>query len=64
MPEIMQKMSVVSLNYWAIQGFFDVLGRDAAIGPVMTKVGILFLIGIIMSIISAIIFRRNMLKMV
>ncbi len=64
MPEIMQKMSVVSVNYWAIQGFFDVLGRDAAMGPVMTKVGILFLIGILMSIISAVLFRRNMLRVV
>jgi ABC-type multidrug transport system permease subunit len=64
MPEIMQKMSVVSVNYWAIQGFFDVLGRDASMGPVMTKVGILFLIGIIMSMISAMLFQRNMLRVV
>ena len=64
MPEFMQKISVISVNYWAIQGFFDVLGRDAAIGPVMTKVGILVLIGVIMSMISAILFRRNILKVV
>ena len=64
MPEFMQKISVISLNYWAIQGFFDVLGRDAGLGPVMTKVGILLLIGLIMSLISAILFRRNILKVV
>lgn len=64
MPAFMQKMSVVSLNYWAIQGFFDVLGREAAFSAVITKVGILVLIGAVMSAISAALFRRNILKVV
>lgn len=64
MPEFMQKISVVSVNYWAIQGFFDVLGRDAGFDAVMTKTGILLLIGLVMSMISAVLFRRNIVNVV
>jgi len=62
MPAFMQKMAVVSVNYWAIQSFFDVLGRDTEFVSLITKVGVLFLIGIIMSTISAMLFKRNILK--
>lgn len=62
MPAFMQKMAVISVNYWAIHGFYDVLGREAQFVPFITKVGVLFLIGILMSTISAMLFKRNVLK--
>ncbi|MCF8364598.1 MAG: ABC transporter permease [Bacteroidales bacterium] len=62
MPAFMQKVAVVSLNYWAIQGFYDVLGRDAQFSSLILKVGVLFLIGIIMSTASSMLFKRNILK--
>lgn len=62
MPAFMQKMAVVSVNYWAIQSFYDVLGRDTEFVPLITKVGMLLLIGTIMSFISAMLFKRNILK--
>ncbi len=64
MPEFMQKIAVISLNYWAIQGFFDVLGREVAFVQVITKVGVLIGIGAIMMTISASLFKRNLLKVV
>lgn len=60
MPEIMQKMAVISINYWAIQGFYDVLGRGSALPSVLTKIGILFLIGVVMTTISTMMFSRNL----
>jgi len=62
MPAFMQKMAAISVNYWAIQSFYDVLGRDAEFIPLITKVGVLLLIGTIMSLISAMLFKRNILK--
>jgi ABC-2 type transport system permease protein len=64
MPAFMQKIAVVSLNYWAIQGFFDVLGRDVDFVSFITKVGILFFIGILMSSFSALFFKRNIMSVV
>jgi len=64
MPEFMQKIAVISLNYWAIQGFFDVLGREVAFVQVITKVGVLIGIGATMMAISASLFKRNLLKVV
>jgi len=64
MPEFMQKIAVISLNYWAIQGFFDVLGREVSFLQVITKVGVLIGIGATMMAISASLFKRNLLKVV
>ncbi len=52
MPEFMQKIAVISLNYWAIQGFFDVLGREVSFLQVITKVGVLIGIGATMMTIE------------
>ncbi len=64
MPEWMQKLSMVSINYWSIQGFYDIFWRHLAITDItfLTHVGMLFLIGIIGSSVAVILFRRNVLK--
>ena len=62
MPAFMQKIAVISLNYWAIQSFFDVLGREVSFLQIITKVGVLFGIGATMMTISASLFKRNLLK--
>ena len=64
MPVFMQKIAVISLNYWAIQAFFDVLGRDASFVQVITKIGVLIGIGTTMMAISASLFKRNLMKVV
>ncbi len=64
MPAIMRKVAVVSVNYWAIQGFYDVLGRDASFADLSIKLLVLIGIGVIMTAVSAGFFRRNILKVV
>lgn len=64
MPVFMQKMAVISINYWAISGFFDVLGREASALQVFSKIGILLGIGITLMMVSMSLFNRNLLKVV
>lgn len=64
MPQFMQDIAVISVNYWAIQGFFDVLGRGAGFMELLDKLVVLILIGMTMTAISAFLFRRNILKVV
>jgi ABC-2 type transport system permease protein len=65
MPAFMQKLSVISVNYWSIQGFYDIYWRNLAFTNTdfLMKPAILILIGIIMMTIGAIFFRKNVLKM-
>jgi len=65
MPAFMQKLSVVSINYWSIQGFYDIYWRNLAftdpaflMRPIM-----LLLIGTGMMILSQLFFKRNVLKL-
>lgn len=65
MPEWMQKVSVVSVNYWSIQGFFDIFWRQLPLtdSTFLFRIIVLFGIGIIMTFISLQLFRKNILKM-
>ena len=61
MPAIMQKIAVVSVNYWSIQGFYDIFWRHLPISDVMTRVVVLVGIGIFMMAISIRNFNKNIL---
>lgn len=63
MPVWMQKISVVSVNYWSIQGFYDIFWRDRPLIDIAMKAGVLVLIGIVLSVIAVRLFRRNVLRM-
>lgn len=64
MPEIMQKIAVVSVNYWGIQGFYDIFLRALPITDIkfLSKVFTLIMIGTSLNIIAFQMFRRNILK--
>lgn len=62
MPAFMQKMAVVTINYWSIQGFFDVLGRNAGFMDIALSLAMLVLIGTTMTVVSAILFRKHIYK--
>ncbi len=62
MPAFMQNIAVVSVNYWAIQGFYDIFWRELPIADVSINAAVLFGIGIFVSIISVFMFKRNVLK--
>ncbi len=64
MPVIMQKIAVVSVNYWGIQGFYDIFWRNLAITEIFPKMGVLIGIGLIMTIISVRLFKKNILKLI
>ncbi|HXB13354.1 MAG TPA: ABC transporter permease [Bacteroidia bacterium] len=64
MPEWMQKVSPFSINYWSIQGFFDIFWRQLPMGTVFfEKVGILMIIGSVLSILAFRFFRKNAMSM-
>ncbi|MCT4603096.1 MAG: ABC transporter permease [Marinifilum sp.] len=64
MPAIMKKLAVVSVNYWAMEGFFDIFWRQLPLVDILPKMLILLGIGAVLTSISIASFRRNLLKMV
>lgn len=62
MPEIMQKIAVISVNYWAIQGFYDIFWRELPILDILQRASFLIGIGAIVSFISIILFKKNIVK--
>jgi len=64
MPQWMQNISVVSINYWSIQGFYDILYRDLPIGGIfLGRVVILLAIGIVLTLLAFRFFRKNVLAL-
>lgn len=59
MPAIMQKMAVISLNYWGIQGYYDIFWRGLSFMEIAPKMAVLFFIGIAMISISIPMFKKN-----
>ncbi len=66
MPEIMQKIAVVSVNYWGIQGFHDIFLRDLPITDItfLSRVFVLILIGTSLNLIALQMFKKYILKIV
>ena len=58
MPAFMQKLAVFSVNYWSIQAFYDILGRDADWAVFIWKAGVLIAIAAGLTAISLYLFRR------
>jgi len=64
MPQWMQNISVISINYWSIQGFYDILWRELPIGVTfLTKVGVLLAIGATFTLLAFRLFRKNVLAL-
>jgi len=64
MPPIMQKIAVVSVNYWGIQGFYDIFSRNLSLVELLPRIIVLLGIGLVMSFISLRLFKKNLFKMV
>ena len=63
MPEFMQKLAVISVNYWSIQGFYDIFWRQLEIVDMLPKIGILISIAAIMIGVSYHQFKKNLLEL-
>lgn len=64
MPVIMQKIAVFSVNYWGIQGFYDIFWRNLPLLAILPRIGVLLGIGLIMTLISVRLFKKNVLRLV
>ena len=64
MPSIMQKIAVISVNYWGIQGFYDIFARNLSLVELLPRIAVLIGIGVVMSFISLRLFKKNLFKMV
>jgi ABC-2 type transport system permease protein len=65
MPTWMQSIGHISINYWSIQGFFDIFWRQLPINDFefLKKVGVLFLFGGVLSTLAFRLFRKNVTSM-
>jgi ABC-2 type transport system permease protein len=66
MPEIMQKIAVFSVNYWGIQGIYDIFWKLVPLTDItfLSRVFVLLCIGFFLNFIALLMFRRNILKIV
>lgn len=62
MPQFMQDAAVVSVNYWSIQGFYDIFWRKAGVDAVVENVIVLLGITMLVLSIGALFFKKNILK--
>ncbi len=64
MPDIMSRLAVVSVNYWSIQGFYDIFWRSLPLSKILPRILILTGSAIIFTILSIRLFSKNILKIV
>jgi len=62
MPAILQKIALLSVNYWGIQGFYDVFWRTLPLAAILPKILILMGIGLIMTLASIQLFKKRIRK--
>ncbi|MFI5172898.1 MAG: ABC transporter permease [Chitinophagales bacterium] len=63
MPVFMQNAAVVSLNYWSIQGFYDIFWRKTGMEGIIENIIVLSGIAIGVLSLSAYFFKKNILKL-
>ena len=63
MPAILQKIALLSVNYWGIQGFYDLFWRNLPLESILPKILVLMSIGIIMTLSSIWLFKKRIMKM-
>jgi ABC-type Na+ efflux pump permease subunit len=62
MPSILQKLAHLSVNYWGIQGFYDVFWRALPLPAILPKILILMGIGFVMTWASIQLFKKRIVK--
>lgn len=63
MPSILQKIALLSVNYWGIQGFYDLFWRVLPLEKILLKIVILMSIGVVMTIASIWLFKKSIMKL-
>jgi len=62
MPAFLQKVALLSVNYWGIQGFYDLFWRLLPLEQIMPKILVLISIGVVMSLASIRLFKQRIMK--
>lgn len=62
MPQFMQNIAVVTVNYWSIQGFYDIFWRKEGMEAIAENVMVLLGITTFILIISNYLFRKNIVR--
>ena len=62
MPSILQKVALLSVNYWGIQGFYDIFWRSLPLAEILPKILLLISIGIVMTFASIWLFKKRIMK--
>lgn len=63
MPDFMQDIAIISVNYWSIQGFYDIFWRKLGILELADNVLVLVSITAAMLALSFYFFRKNTLRL-
>ncbi len=63
MPAVLQKIALLSVNYWGIQGFYDIFWRTLPLKEILPKISILLIIGIIPTLVSIQLFKKKIMKL-
>jgi ABC-type multidrug transport system permease subunit len=62
MPAILQKIALLSINYWGIQGFYDLFWRVLPLKEILQEILVLLSIGIVMTLASIRLFKKRIIK--
>ncbi|MBK7711765.1 MAG: ABC transporter permease [Bacteroidales bacterium] len=63
MPPILQKIAILSINYWGIQGFYDIFWRVLPLEGILPKILILMCAGVVLTLASIQLFKKRIMKM-
>lgn len=63
MPPLMQKFSMITINYWAGEGFFDLYYRNMDTGYFMVKIAVLLIFSLVLIMLSAYLFKRKLARL-
>jgi len=61
-PEFLKGVAQFTLNYWAIDGFYDTLGRDVGFFGAAYNAMILTTFAILSSVIAVFVFTKRLKK--
>ena len=63
MPPILQKIALLSVNYWGIQGFYDLFWRSLPFAEILPRILVLMSIGVVMTLASIQLFKKRIMKL-
>ncbi len=61
-PDFLRTVAMFTINFWAIDGFYDNLGRDVGLMSQLVNVGMLLLFGTVTTITAVLIFTKRLAR--